>query len=234
MGNKKFRIGLLNIIAFVIVIMFAIVALTGCGEIDQTTYVAQQQSSEEPVKLSFMAEFYDNEGLNWLNVEGSEFDIKPNKVKQYGYSSDGTWTYNYELSSIMTVYIDNKWIETCGSTILFYDTRLEKLDIELPKEVDLTDSQDEVSISVPRDLRGQEYWTLNWWWDTKNLENRHHGKRMVIIQSQLGDPICMFSGDKVRWDIPKNLPKTTEICIDGKMLYIHRANFAIVDMEVFE
>lgn len=234
MKNRKFGIRLLNVIAFVVVIMLAVVALAGCGEIDQTTHVAQQQSGEEPVKLSFMAEFYDNEGLNWLNVEGSEFDIKPNKVKQYGYTSDGTWTYNYELSSIVSVYIDDKQIETCGSTVLFYDTRLEKLDIELPKEVDLTGYQNEASISVPRDLRGQEYWTLNWWWDTKNLENRSHGKRMVIIQSQLGDPICMFSGDDVWWNIPKNLPKTTEICIDGKMLYIHRANFAIVDMEVFE
>lgn len=55
---------------------------------------------------------------------------------------------------------------------------------------------------------------------------------MVIIQSQLGNPICVYSGDDVAWDIPKNLPKTTMVTIDGKVLYIHRANFSIVDMRL--
>lgn len=220
-------------ILFAIILMIATL-FTGCGSLDSSTVVATQTATEESVKLSFVAEFYDNHGLNWLNVEGSHFDIKPNKVKQYGYSSDGAWDYWYETSSIVSVDIDGQNIETCGSTVIFYDTRLEKLEIELPKDVDVSGLQNEASITTPRDLRGQEYWTLNWWWDTKNLENRNHGKRMVIIQSQEGDPICMFTGDDVYWDIPKNLPKTTELCIDGKMLYIHRANFAIVDMEVFE
>ena len=221
----KRKLGLL------LVAIMLIFCLVGCGEVDMTTVTTA--STEEPIELSFMAEFYDNEGLNWLNVEGSNFDIKPNKVKQYGYDSDGTWTYWYETSSIVSVVIDNKNIETCGSTVLFYDTRLEKIDIELPTDVTLS-TGDTASISVPTDLRGHEYWTLNWWWNTKNLNNYNGGSRIVIIQSQLGDPICMFAGDEVTWDIPKNLPKTTEICIDGKMLYIHRANFAIVDTSVFE
>jgi hypothetical protein len=221
----KRKLGLL------LVAIMLVFCLVGCGEAVTSTVTAT--STEEPIKLSFMAEFYDNEGLNWLNVEGSNFDIKPNKVKQYGYSSDGSWDYWYETSSIVSVVIDDKDIETCGSTVLFYDTRLEKIDIELPTDVTLS-TGDTASIIVPTDLRGQEYWTLNWWWDTKNLNNYNGGSRIVIIQSQLGDPICMFAGDEVTWDIPKNLPKTTEICIDGKMLYIHRANFAIVDTSVFE
>lgn len=223
----------MGVILFTIILMIATL-FTGCGSLDSSTVTVQATSTEEPIKLSFMAEFYDNEGLNWLNVEGSHFDIKPNKVKQYGYSSDGAWDYWYETSSIVSVDIDGKNIETCGSTVLFYDTRLEKLEIELPKEVDLAGNSNAASVSIPRDLRGREYWTLNWWWDTKNLENYTGGERIVIIQSQEGDPVCMFAGNDVTWDIPKNLPKTTEICIDGKMLYIHRANFAIVDMEVFK
>jgi len=68
----------------------------------------------------------------------------------------------------------------------------------------------------------------------KNLNNGSHGARLVIIQSQLGNPICVFSGNDVSWDIPKNLPKTTMVTIDGKVLYIHRANFSIVDMELID
>lgn len=67
-----------------------------------------------------------------------------------------------------------------------------------------------------------------------NEDNGTHGARLVIIQSQLGNPICVYSGNDVSWDIPKNLPKTTMVTIDGKVLYIHRANFSIVDMELID
>ena len=53
--------------------------------------------------------------------------------------------------------------------------------------------------------------------------------QVVVIQSQLGVPICAFSGEKVRWEIPDDLPKMTKLMIDGKALYIHRANFEIID-----
>ena len=213
----------------------AVLLFTGCG--DTTTHVASadeyDMTTEDRPQISYIAEFYDNEGLNWLNVEGTSFDIKPNKVKQYGYDSDGCWTYWYETSSIVSVDIDGKNIETCGSTVLFYDTRLEKIDIELPSTVTLSEGET-AEITIPRDLRGQDYWNLNWWWNTKSLDNKTGGSRIVIIQSQEGDPICMFSGNEVTWSVPTSLPKTTEIFIDGKALYIHRANFSIVDTNIIE
>lgn len=54
----------------------------------------------------------------------------------------------------------------------------------------------------------------------------------MVIQSQMGNPICMFMGDEVSWNIPRNLPKTTELLIDNKAVYIHRANFAIIDTKL--
>lgn len=49
--------------------------------------------------------------------------------------------------------------------------------------------------------------------------------RIVIIKSQLGQPIAAYSGDKVYWKIPDNLPKMTKLMIDGKALYIHETEF---------
>ena len=218
-----------------ILILLGLVTCLLCGCGDSTTHVASRDAYDPtpPPQLSYVAEFYDNEGLNWLNVEGTSFDIEPNKVKQYGYSSEGYWTYWYDTSSIVSIDIDGKDIETCGSTVLFYDTRLEKIDIELPTTVELSEGTT-AELTVPKDLRGQEYWSLHWWWDTKNLENYNGGSRIVIVQSQEGDPICMFAGNDVYWDVPSNLPKTTAVYIDGKVLYIHRANFSIVDTSVFE
>ena len=53
--------------------------------------------------------------------------------------------------------------------------------------------------------------------------------RVVVIKSQLGQPIAAFSGDDVYWEVPEDLPKMTKLMIDGKALYIHRANYQIVD-----
>ena len=58
--------------------------------------------------------------------------------------------------------------------------------------------------------------------------------QVVVIQSQLGVPICAFSGKDVTWEIPDDLPKTTKLMIDGKALYIHRANFEIIDKTLFK
>ena len=66
-----------------------------------------------------------------------------------------------------------------------------------------------------------------------NVVNKYknmYGKAtVVVIQSQLGDPICAYSGEKVYWEVCDDLPKTTKLMIDGKALYIHRANFQIID-----
>lgn len=48
-----------------------------------------------------------------------------------------------------------------------------------------------------------------------------------MIKSRLGQPIAAFSGDDVYWEVPEDLPKMTKLMIDGKALYIHRANYYI-------
>ena len=56
----------------------------------------------------------------------------------------------------------------------------------------------------------------------------------MLIQSQLGVPVCAYEGDDVYWEIPDDLPKMTKLMIDGKPLYIHRANFQIIDTELIQ
>ena len=66
-----------------------------------------------------------------------------------------------------------------------------------------------------------------------NIINKYKNKfgksRVVVIKSQLGQPITAYSGDEVYWTVPKKLPKMTKLMIDGKALYIHRANYQIID-----
>ena len=65
-------------------------------------------------------------------------------------------------------------------------------------------------------------------------KNKFGKARVVVIKSQLGNPIMAFSGDSVYWEIPEDLPKMTKLMIDGKALYIHRANFQIIDKELIQ
>lgn len=65
-------------------------------------------------------------------------------------------------------------------------------------------------------------------------KNSFGKSRVVVIKSQLGQPITAYSGDKVYWKIPQDLPKMTKLMIDGKALYIHRANFQIIDKELLK
>lgn len=222
---------------FAILMVFSLCAC-GAAPSGGTHIAAQNTSTEytpEPVKISFMAEFYDNHGNQWLGVEGTSFDIEPNKVKEYSYDSDGSWISQWTTSSVMSITVDGKHIESCGSTVLFYDTRLEKLDLNLPDEITLSQG-DSATINSP--YEGYNYWEDTWglshWYWTEKQSNTRPASRVVIIQSQEGDPICMFAGDEVTWSISRNLPKTTELLVDGKVVYIHRANFSIVDTSMFE
>lgn len=213
---------------------FMMVGLCACGGPSTTTMTAPPANSgEEPVKISYVADFFDNYGKNWMSVEGTSFDISPNKVKEYYYDSDGFWISGWTTSSVMSVEIDNHNIETCGSTILFYDTRLEKIETEIPKDINLS-AGDSYSVTAPGDWNYMDGWSLQWWWDTHQQSNIKPAARAVIIQSQNGDPICMFAGDKVTWEVSRNLPKTTRIFIDGMPVYVHRANFAIVDLSMLK
>lgn len=197
---------------------------------------ASDSENSEPVKISFMAELYDNHGSQWLGIEGTTFDIEPNKVKEYAYNSDGTWESSWTTSSVMSITVDGKHIESCGSTAIFYDTRLEKVDFIIPEEITLSQSN-QATITTPNDNYSwvEDRWGLMYWyWNTEKQANKTPAARIVVIQSQEGDPICMFAGSEVSWSVSRNLPKTTEIIVDGKVIYIHRANFSIIDTSVFE
>ena len=58
--------------------------------------------------------------------------------------------------------------------------------------------------------------------------------RIVVVKSQMGVPICAFSGKEVYYEVCDDLPKTTKLMIDGKALYIHRANFQIIDSDLIQ
>ena len=218
---------------FILSMIIMLSSLCSCSDLNEGTTIATNET-EESVQISYIAEFYDNHGAQWLSVEGTSFNIEPNKIKEYSYSSDGAWISQWTTSSVVSITVDNQHIESCGSTVLFYDTRLEKVDINIPEDITLSQGNN-TSISSPYDGYNyfEDVWGLGYWYWTEKQANNTVASRIVVIQSQEGDPICMFAGNEVSWSVSRNLPKTTELSIDGKIIYIHRSNFSVIDTSIF-
>lgn len=197
----------------------AAVLLAGCN-------IASFKSKINDIKgqlvgSAFECYFYDNNGEKFLTASGEKIGMTNNIVRNYTVTSDGSYETNYELSSVITISIDGKEIQSCGDTVIFQENGLEPaVDFELQDIESTTDGSFSDNTYISRIVN-----------DYKN----YFGKsQVVLIQSQLGVPICAYSGDDVYWEIKEDLPKTTKLMIDGKALYIHRANFQIIDTELIQ
>ncbi len=170
---------------------------------------------------TYECEFYSNSGELFMTAEGTNINLSANIVDEYTYTGD-TWERTETMSSVITITIDGKQMESCGSTVLFIEEGLEP-DVEF----------DATNLSIESEANGIGDMTIIA--ETVNKYKNYFGKgTVVLIQSQLGDPICAFSGEDVYWEVSENLPKTTKLMIDGKALYIHRANFQIIDKELLD
>lgn len=202
-----------KILITVLTILFAIISCSGCALWDNEV----NELNGSITGNTYNAGFYTNQGKNFMNVSGQKIDLQSNVIKEKTYNSNNGWGYNKTLSSVVTVIIDGKTIESCGSTMIFAENGLNP-------EVDF--NSPEVIKSTSDGSFGDNVFIAS----IVNKYKNYFGKsRVVVIQSQLGDPICAYSGNDVYWEVCQDLPKTTKLMIDGKALYIHRANFQIID-----
>lgn len=164
---------------------------------------------------------YDNFGNLVLSTSGEKINISANKTATTSYDSEGSVIRGSELTSVITITIDGSEIQSCGDTCIFVQDGLTP-EVEFASEEIVSKSEGIISDSASIARFINQY---------KNLFGK---SRVVVIKSQLGQPIAAYSGDDVYWEIPKNLPKMTKLMIDGKALYIHRANFQIIDKELLQ
>ena len=198
-----------------IICICIITGLTGCAANDDYMNDVKGNLSGN----SYTIYTYDNYGQKVMTTTGDKINISGNKTKSKVYDSDGNETTSYDVSSVITILIDGKEIESCGDTCIFEQKGLEP-------EVDFT--QEDITSHSTGKLSENTYIA-----GILNYYKNYFGKsRVVVIKSQLGQPIAAYSGDKVLWKIPDDLPKMTKLMIDGKALYIHRANFQIIDKEL--
>lgn len=198
-----------------------VMSLAGCAAFDSGMGDVKGQL----VGQSFTMTAYDNSGNETLSAHGTRVGMEGNMVEDSSTTStdskgNTTTSSTSSLSAVITITMDGKEIESAGDTLVFAEDGLkpvkdyaaEKLEINSRSD----DWTDNTLVAKP----------LNRF---KNLIGK---KRVVLVKSQLGDPIEAYQGDSVFWEVRNDLPKTTKIEIDGKALYIHRANFQIIDRDL--
>ena len=57
---------------------------------------------------------YDNYGSQTLKTSGNKISITGNKIETTSFDSEGKAITGYDLSSVITITIDGKEIESCG------------------------------------------------------------------------------------------------------------------------
>lgn len=196
------------------VILLSLSLFTGC---EWSGFESDMQDLKGSIKgCTYNCTFFDNHGDLFMTANGENIDLSSNVIREEVYT-DGSWGYTKTLSSVVTVTIDGHQMESCGSTMIFAQDSLSP------------DAEFEPITHIESESSG----SLKDWTSVAAIINQYKnyfGKsQVVVIQSQLGDPICAYSGDDVYWQVCEDLPKTTKLMIDGKALYIHRANFQIID-----
>lgn len=200
------------IIAIAIMLLLATL-LTGCAGFQSDVNSLNGSITGN----TYECQFFSNYGKKFMTMSGQKIDINENIVRERIYTNKG-WGYTKTLSSVVTVTVDGNEVESCGTTILFIEDGL-------TPDVDFT-MQDITSVA-------QGILDNTIIANTVNRYKNWFGKsRVVVIQSQMGDPIMAFSGDEVYYTVCEDLPKTTKLMIDGHALYIHRANFQIIDKDL--
>ena len=201
---------------FMVLLLVVAVAfnMTGCAWLDSE--IADMKG--ELIGNSFDVSIYDNFGTNILNIHGDKVQVNNNVVEVKSVDSDGTWSTTYEMSSVTTNTIDGSNMEQVGNTVIYAEKGLNKItDFELP--TDITTSGGTFNL-LDRNIN--------------SIKNIIGTSKVVVISSQLGVPIAVYGGEKVYYEIPDDLPKFTKLSIDGKALYINRANYIILDTKMID
>ena len=201
-----------KVIGMIIGLGMAVSLLGGCASIG-ANYSDMKGSI---TGNTYTIDTFDSFGNLTIKTHGKNISMSPNKVKDVSYDSSKGWTKVETMSSVITITIDGNQMISCGDTCVFYEDGL--------KPVHKFDSA--LNIESENGANAMISGIVN------DIKNDFGKKAVVIVKSQLGYPIYAFEGDKVNWDVKDDLPKTTRIWIDGKLLYIHRGDFQVIDTEL--
>ena len=197
-------------ILFVIIVVVGIaLTFTGCAELKSIF----NRTKENLVGRSFTITQYDHYGNATMELKGDSVAVGLLE-NNANFDSEAT---GFE-SEVLEFTIDQNQVFTVGDTCIIAEDGIDLIsDYDMNTTIDNSDGK--MTFMIGDRL-------------INDLKNSFGKEMVVVVKSQLGIPIGVYQGDEVYVSVPDDLPKTTLITIDGKSLYIHRANYTILDAEM--
>ena len=191
-------------IAIILTAVLLCAALTGCAAISSFF----GSLTGELFGKDYDIRQYDDFGNLVFTVHGDRVTMDC-ELDEYG-----------EVSSYIDITIDGQSWKHVGSTLVFAQNGVDMItDFQLPTDMEV----DGGGLGL---ISGDRF--------VNDYRNKFGKKLVVLVSSQNGTPIGLFQGDNCYTEIPGDLPKTTLINIDGKLVYVHRANVDIIPATLFE
>ena len=199
-----------KIMVGMVLLVMIMSSLTRCAAIKDKISVVKG----ELIGQNFTITCYDDAGEQ-------NFSAKGTKVGVSLFENDSN--FNSEKagfgSEVLDITINGSSMQQVGNTVIFEEKGLKMLtDYATINEINKTDGGglNFIDRAVNR------------------FKNELGCKKIILLFSQDGNPIGLYQGDKVYVTVPDDLPKMTRLNIDGKSLYIHRANYVIMDADLLK
>lgn len=203
-SNKLKLTGLLTVIS-------ATLLLSGCNWLSNEV----GQMKEALKGREAVIQTYDEESNVIDRIQGKSISIS-SEDKFSTVDSEGVTT---EKSSVISFTVGGESVVHVGSSLILHETGLKNVFEEYSQQVDI----ENIDRSVPFINR-----MVN---DMKNLTT---GKsKVILVRSQSGKPLATFVGDNVSY-FATDIDKSTGILIDGKYLFIYRADYTIYDSSLLK
>lgn len=192
----------------VLLLILILMNLTSCAMVRDIVGTKKGQLIGQKFEIST----YDHYANKTLSVAG-------NKVTVGLLENDANFDVEDSgyKSSVLEITVNGNQMFQVGNTVIFAENGLDMVeDYEVPEEIQVPKGGG----LVPFDRF------------VNDIKNKLGKEKTIIISSQMGIPIGVFQGNEVYVTVPDNLPKMTRLNIDGKSLYIHRANYIILDTKM--
>lgn len=207
--DKKLRKPATLIVGTVLILAM----LTGCGAID----LFRKKLEMSLLGTNFKVLVYDDYGNNNLTLAGKNVNIG----LFANYANTTTAPSGFK-SEVLELTINGRQMLHVGSTTVFAETGLETVaDYDFEYLEDATAKGQAIFIPLDRSIN--------------QMANLLTGdQKTIIVKTQLGVVVGVYQGNRVSVEIPGELPQTTRLVVDGKSLYIYRADYEIFDTAMLE
>ncbi|OFK56101.1 ATPase [Globicatella sp. HMSC072A10] len=188
------------------VLLVSVMLLSGCQAISEFISGFKQDF----IGLTMTVQTYDDTAQVIDSITGKSVSIE----RETEFDSTNHEGNSNSDSHVLNIQIGGHTMTHVGSSLIAAETGLEDLTMEIPNKVELYDSRSNLPfISRMQNQLGQSFFGK---------------KKTVLIRSQNGTPLAVYSGNNVSY-FKTDVPKSTGLIIDGKYLFIYRCDYTIYD-----